>query len=156
MRPVYTIIAAPLNFLRIPLYSSFCFFVALGPSTLSSIYTESRSAVARGRWLPRGRGRPDSVDHCVWTPGQSHKILHIAMYSACLHLTWIKVMNAWLWCWIGVIGTLFVWRTSQMPSSSKEEETTMPCHLLSQELSFRLHGHRQCELRYLVIGSWCT
>ena len=43
---IYTIIAAPLHFLRVPLSSIFCFIVALGPSTLSSI-AESRSAVAR-------------------------------------------------------------------------------------------------------------
>ena len=33
----YTIIATPLHFLRLPLSSIFCFIVALGPSTLSSI-----------------------------------------------------------------------------------------------------------------------
>ena len=42
----YTIIAAPLHFLRLPLSLIFCFIVALGPSTLSSI-AESWSAVAR-------------------------------------------------------------------------------------------------------------
>ena len=36
---IYTIIAAPLHFLRLSLSSIFCFIVALGP--------ESRSAVAR-------------------------------------------------------------------------------------------------------------
>ena len=30
---IYTIIATPLHFLRLPLSSIFCFFVALGPST---------------------------------------------------------------------------------------------------------------------------
>ena len=36
MRPIYTIniIAAPLNFLRIPLSLIFCFFLALGLSSM--------------------------------------------------------------------------------------------------------------------------
>ena len=43
---IYTIIATPLDFLRLPLSSTFCFIVALGPSTQSSI-AESWSAIAR-------------------------------------------------------------------------------------------------------------
>ena len=46
-----------------------------------------------------------------------------------------------------------IWRTLQMPSSSKEEETAMPCHLLSQERNFWWHGHRP---RSFVIGNQCV
>ena len=74
----------------------------------------------------------------------------------CLLALDMKVMNAWLWCWIGVIGILFVWRTSQMllPQRKKINNNALPSSVSGNE--FSVAWLRPRELRYLVIWSWCT
>ena len=91
MHPIHSIIAAPLHFLRLPLSSIFCFFVALGPSSLSSI-TKSQSAVAHGHWLPH----PNSVpDHGVCKLHTQYTACLVREIEVIMHMRVRLCLNAW-------------------------------------------------------------
>ena len=86
MCPIYTIIAIPLHFLRLPLSSIFCFIVALGLYTI--VHCRISVCSCTWCWLPRlclrghqgripgcPRDPPNRVGACVWgdTKGSSEQ-----------------------------------------------------------------------------------
>ena len=84
MHPIYTIIAAPLHFVRIPLSSIFCFFVVLGPSTLSSmVYSCTWTLITPILTMMRV--------NCIHNIDRGYNACESEIVSKCMCLT----QNAW-------------------------------------------------------------
>ena len=100
---IYTIIATPLHFLRLPLSLIFCFIIALGPSTQSST-AESRSLVARElwHWLPR----PDSVPYngtCKCLARQIEVIMRVRVRLCKNVCVSCRMCESWQLCQQGIL-----------------------------------------------------